>query len=324
MQCFTRVLHIFALLGVFVIAVGCNESKPAIANKTVKSPSKRVFAVSYPLQFLTQKIAGNEIEVLVPFTSNDHPCSFRPPREMISQMQAADLIIANGTGATYAKWLDTVSLPDSKVVNTASRGLALKEYIAVENASIVHSHGPEGEHSHPVMASRTWLDPALAKKQAAYIEKQLAKIYPGQAGKFAANLKSLTEELDRLTEKLQNAKTLEAPIVMSMGSEFKFLSRAAGVTDQTVVGFEAENSTIPTLEILKQGLEKQLAKLDPKPGSVLIEESVSLEKELAKTIMSFGLSPVVLDPLDHQPASGDYLTAMERNIANLSTAIGSQ
>ena len=130
------------------VSVGCKKDPQQEVSTQSPSPTKRIFAVSYPLQFLTRSVAGEEIEVLMPYGKDEDPKTARPSRDAIAEMQSADLIVANGTGATYVGWLATVSLPDSKVVNTATRGLSLKEYIAVENASIVHSHGPEGEHSH--------------------------------------------------------------------------------------------------------------------------------------------------------------------------------
>ncbi len=309
----TRVGSCLLLSGAVLMVSGCGETKAPNA-KAEDVVTKRVFCVSYPLQFLTQQITGGEIEVLVPFGENDNPWSFRPSREVISQMQSADLVIANGTGAKYAKWLDTVSLAESKVVKTASRGLSLRDYIAIENAAVVHSHGPEGEHSHAVMAIRPWLDPALAKKQAAYITEQLGKVYPDQAEVFSANLRSLNTKLERLTEKLNAGDVKGSPVVLSLSPKFKFLSRAAALDDKTVTDFEADESSLPDLEAFKSGLEKQLAKFEPQPTSILVGSSVPLDREPCKSLSIFGLNPVVIDSLDHQPADGDYLSVLEGNI----------
>ena len=93
-------------------------------------------------------------------------------------MQHAGLVVANGRGAEVAKWLETVSIPDSRLCNSATRGLALADYIAIEDLRMVHAHGPEGEHSHPTMVGNTWLDPAIAKKQSAYIAQELMRVFP--------------------------------------------------------------------------------------------------------------------------------------------------
>ena len=118
----------------------------------------RVVAVSYPLQYLTGRIAGDLVAVDCPVPLGvEDPSQWKPSREAVLAMQSADLVIANGVGADYAKWLPKVSLPGSKLCRTATKGLSISDYIAVEDVSMVHSHGPEGEHSHPTMVSRTWL-----------------------------------------------------------------------------------------------------------------------------------------------------------------------
>jgi ABC-type Zn uptake system ZnuABC Zn-binding protein ZnuA len=122
-------------------------------------------------------------------------------------MQVADLIISNGSAAPYAKWLQTSSLPSERLIEAATRGLSLSDFISVEDIQIVHSHGPEGEHSHPTMVSRTWLGPKVLGKQAAFIEQQLSKRFPDQATAFGENLSALNIELDSVSGDLQPSET---------------------------------------------------------------------------------------------------------------------
>ena len=53
---------------------------------------------------------------------------------------SADLILRNGAG--YARWVDRVTLPASKVVDT-SAGFR-ERYLYLESVA-THSHGPQGE-----------------------------------------------------------------------------------------------------------------------------------------------------------------------------------
>ena len=112
-----------------VVSIGCNNrassAKDSRSRLSDSQPANRIYAVSYPLQFLTQQIVGEEIEVLLPYGQADDRRNSRPAREVIEAMQNSDLVIANGVGARYAKWLALVSLPDSKIVNTASKSCLL-------------------------------------------------------------------------------------------------------------------------------------------------------------------------------------------------------
>ena len=73
--------------------------------------TNRVVAVSYPLQFLTQRIATDDIVVEFPAGEADDPRVWKPTIEDISQMQKADLIITNGPGIDYACLLYTSPSP---------------------------------------------------------------------------------------------------------------------------------------------------------------------------------------------------------------------
>jgi zinc transport system substrate-binding protein len=65
-------------------------------------------------------------------------------------MQGADRILLNG--ADYEKWVPQATLPDGSVVNTSAA--VSDRYIETDDA-IVHSHGPEGMHSHAGVAFTT-------------------------------------------------------------------------------------------------------------------------------------------------------------------------
>lgn len=244
-----------------------SESQPALA-------SNRIFAVSYPLQFLTQQIVGDQIEVLVPFESTSDPRTSKPTRKTIEQMQQSDLVIANGIGARYAKWLAVVSVPDSKIINSASHGLALTEFIALKGESLVHSHGPEGEHSHPVMAARTWLAPSLAKKQASYIAKQLKQTYPDQSERFDENLNRLQSQLDVLAGEMDRLNALiekQSPVVFA-DARCVFFLRAAGYPDEPLKG-------LPAAEDNEQGL---LAKLKLRLAPIKDKENSEIGVDRAR------------------------------------------
>jgi zinc transport system substrate-binding protein len=297
---------------------GCTQSGPTqtAAKISNNGRSNQIVAVSYPLQYLTRRIAGDLIDVILPIPADTtDPQNWRPSREAIGQMQAADLIIANGTGATYAKWLTTVSLPDSKIRNTASRGLSLSDYIAVEDVTVVHSHGPEGEHSHPTMVARTWLDPAIAKKQANYIASELTKTYPDQASEFASHLKTLNGELDQLTDQIKAIKTDEANVVITATPKLKFFTRSADVGNQHLTWFET-----PSVDQANADLKKILDGEGPKPRYVLFDGAMPTG-EIMTILKENGLQPIPIGLIDRKPVSGDFLSEMRANIETLAAAL---
>ena len=75
----------------------------------------------------------------------------------ISDYQSADLILLNG--ANYAKWVNKVSLPRFRMVNTSA---AFKDRYIEAAEMLTHSHGAEGKHGHEALAFTTWIDFGLA------------------------------------------------------------------------------------------------------------------------------------------------------------------
>ena len=301
------------------IFIGCDRqrSERAAGHHDPGSPLiRRVVAVSYPLQYLTQRITGDAIEVSFPVPADVDPQSWRPDRESIGQMQSADLIIANGTGASYAKWLTTVTLPESRIRNTASRGLALADYIAIEDVQVVHSHGPEGEHSHPTMVARTWLDPAIAKKQAIYIADELKDVYPDLADGFQSRLNKLVSELDELSELLEKIDSKENRVVLSATPILKYFTRAAEVEDHHLIWFEN-----PSAEQAKKDLEISFGQLQESRPRLMLFGGEGPSNELIEVLDSSNLGFLTLDPLDQKPVDGDYLSGMRENIEALTSAM---
>ena len=99
---------------------------------------------------------------------------------------ATDLILLNGAG--YAKWVNKVSLPASRLVNT-SRDFA-DQYIRT-SGGVSHSHGPGGEHAHGGTAFTTWLDFYLATRQAEAVAKTITRKRPDAKDRVAKNLEAL-------------------------------------------------------------------------------------------------------------------------------------
>lgn len=318
---YTR-LGLCVLLGLMLGSLafaGCfysNEVNSKERKENVESDF-RVVAVSYPLQYLTCRLAGGLVAVDFPVPQGvKDPSRWKPSREAVLAMQSADLVIANGVGAGYAKWLPKVSLPESKLCRTATKGLSISDYIAVADVSVVHSHGPDGEHSHPTMVSRTWLDPAIAKKQAVYISEQLTKIYPQFAIQFSANLTALTKDLDRLTALLQStAREQSRPLVTATPLQ-KFLTRAAGVGDLHMTWFAIPNVEQADLEL------KALFKDAGATGGVVLFDRELPADDILGVLESHGCRPISLDLIDQPPKEGDFLSSLEANIVALKKALG--
>ena len=297
------------IVGAMLFLSGCSGSDvPNGSSKRVAEKSNLVVTVSYPLYYLTSRIVGDELTVEYPAEGAEDPRNWQPKISQIAEMQKADLIITNGPGIDYADWLIKVTLPESKICAT-SDGLALKDFIKVKGPEIVHSHGPEGEHSHPFMVAYSWLDPAIAKKQAVEIAARLSSVYPQHAEKFSAGLKELSADLDLLTDEFEGLKSNDGQVA-STNPNTKFLTRAAGIIEADVQWNEIPDGDN------EQNIHS-CEKPSDAPGRVLTTRTLS--DGLAEFIQLHSKSIVNINLLDKKPESGDYLSAMRENIANLNS-----
>ena len=150
-----------------------------------------------------------------------------------------------------------------------------------------------------MMASRTWLDPRLAKKQSAFIAKRLEKIYPELSADIEVNLKSLTERLTRIESEVNELKSNEL-VVLTLDEKFKFFNRAVGAQDNTI------EFDLAKIEEFKEDIKAL------KPDLAMVTKG-ELTDELRAALDSLQIPFAELEALDAMPDRGDYIAAMQEN-----------
>ena len=115
---------------------------------------------------------------------------WQPGLDVIAGYQAADLIVLNGAG--YARWVANTSLPESRLVDTS---LDFRNKLLPLDSGPLHSHGPEGDHSHGALAFTLWLDMSLFVRQLESVAEALNKLVPEQAVAIVDCLQALTDRL---------------------------------------------------------------------------------------------------------------------------------
>lgn len=291
------VLMVLALVGVISPRVSSAEEPVQIV------------AVNYPLAYFADRILGDAAEVRFPVPRDIDPSFWRPLIAEISAIQSADLILLNG--ASFATWVDRVSLPRSKIVIT-SVGFA-DRYIATE--SITHSHGDGGEHSHEGTASYTWLNPLHAIAQAEAIAA--AAINRGLVEEDGAErrLSELRAELEALDSAVRAAfETAPQMAFIATHPRYHYVAEAY---DAAIASLEWDAGAAPT-EAELADLAALMAETDAK---VLIWEAAPPDAALAAT-QALGLRNVVFPPLAHAVDGADFVEALSAGLLALPDASG--
>lgn len=260
-----------------------------------------VAAVNYPLAFFAEEITGDAVAVHFPEIDGD-PAFWQPGAEEVGKFQQADLIFLNG--AHYAKWVDTVSLPNSKTVSTAAY---FRDQLIAEEGGEVHKHGDGEAHTHGELAFTTWLDPQLAKLQLVSIHEALVKQWPEQQQAFDANFKQSYQQLLDLDAEAEKVFVkLGDQAIVGSHPVYQYLARRYELNLKSV---HWEPSVAPTM-VQWQELRDLLA---DHPAKLMIWEAEPLA-EVVEELEKMGVKSVVFNPCGNRPEAGDYFSAMQQNL----------
>ncbi len=267
-----------------------------------------VAAVNYPLAYFAQDLVGDRADVVFPIPQGSDPSFWRPGIADISAMQGADLIALNGAG--FANWITKVSLPRSRILDT-SKGFA-DQYIKTE--TITHSHGEDGAHSHTGTATYTWLDFALASRQAEALATGLMRKMPGEKDAIAQNLEALKAELATLDLSAQEIAGLaNGRKAITSHPRYQYFGRAYGL-DVSAMEWDAN-------EAVTQTQWDALAAKVADTGATLFFWEAAPAPEARERIKAMGLRDVVFAPLANAPATGDFLSEMTAAVARIKLAL---
>ena len=311
-RAFRGSLRMGACLVLAAVAAGCGDGGPAPASST----PPRIYTTFFPTTYFVQRIAGEHAEIVCPLPADADPIFWMPDAAALQAYQQADLIVINGAG--FEKWIAKVSLPPSKVVDTAA--VFEKQFITYEQA-VTHSHGP-GEHSHEGLDGHTWLDPQLAKIQADQVRSVLARLLPDQAQDFRANFTMLAADLDELHALLVelSAALGDRPLLTSHPAYNYLVKRY----DWNVVNFSLDPEAVPDDETAAE----IKAALKDKPARLLLWEAEPAKDVADWFDKELGLAGVVFSPCETLGAAeaaggSDYVEAMQANVQRLRAAIES-
>lgn len=285
------------------ILLSLTACKPADDSNSSKAPQTsqgkpQVYVANYPLKYFAERIGGDAIEVQFPAPSDEDPVFWQPDDAAVSGFQSADLILMNG--ATYSKWAEKVTLPQSKLVDTSAGFKA--QFIEIK-ADTTHSHGPSGEHSHSGTAFTTWIDFQQAIQQAEAIAKSLTK-YASEAEKNFSILKAELEALD--ARLLAVGKRLANVPLVASHPVYHYFARRYTLNIRPVLW---EPETVPD----DKAMEELKGILTTHPAKWMIWEGDPAKDSVAK-LETIGVKSVTFDPCGNVPDSGDFMAVMKANV----------
>lgn len=293
-----------ALLLTCFVTLACSQ-EPAPEAATARQGPLRVVAVNAPLASFARAIGGGEVEVDFPAPRDVDPAFWSPDPETVVAVQQADLVLRNGAG--YARWIDRASLRSERLLDTSA---GFRDALIPVDDTVVHQHGPAGEHSHGALAFTVWLDLRLARLQAGAVATAFAAARPAQANDFAARDAALAARLERLDQRLvaASARLGASPLLLSHPL-YQYPTARYGWNARAL---HWEPDTLPDDEQWR-ALD---ALLEGHPARWMLWEAPP-SAETRRRLNARGITPVVFAPGANLPAEQDWLDLMEANTARL-------
>ena len=214
-----------AALSVLVLSLaGCGSESPRPSESV---PQRVTVAVtSYPLLAMAQRMAGPAAEVELVIQGQSTSPEWKPTPDAIRTMQDATRILING--GDYEPWLQRVTVPRSRLIDTAKGYYG--QFIRIPDATI-HQHGPEGSHSHPGVVWATWLDPQLGLSQMEQTRDVLLTLLPDHAADIRQAADGMADEfrqLDRRVEEIAEATSESSVTVLGDAPLYQYLVQRLG------------------------------------------------------------------------------------------------
>ncbi len=290
-----------------VAMLGCANTE------TTGPPMKpEIRTTFYPTTYITKRIAGDLANITCLLPPDEDPITWMPNSATIAAYQQADLVIVNG--ADFEKWVAKVSLPPSRMVNTAA---PLADSFVRFKTAISHSHGPSGQHDHTGIDGHTWLDPQNAKLQAAEIRNALVKLLPDHTDKLNANYDALIADLDAMDASFtQLAAQLKGRALLASHPAYNYLARRY---EWNITNLDLDPEAELSDETIAN-IRKQIEQMPRRP-KVMLWEQQPIAAVIGRLENDLGLASVVFSPCEQAPDQGDYLSAMHDNVKRLRAAL---
>ncbi len=292
---------------VALTCAACDSGEPSAAD----DGPPLVYTTFYPTSYLAERIGGDQVRVVCPVPEDADPIYWMPDDGAITAYQQADLIVVNG--ADFEKWIERVSLPSLRVVNTSH---PFRDRFLHYEEVTTHQHGPGEAHTHEGVDGHTWLDPNNAMIQAEQIKAAMVERWPAHEAEFNQRFEALAADLTELDEAFRSLGPTpgEAPVLASHPAYNYVVDRYGW----RVVNLDLQPDALPdaaAMAEIRKWVEEQNA-------SYLLWESAPDAAVAEQMRETFGLTSVVFAPgemlsAEDVAAGVDYLKLMHQNVENL-------
>ena len=317
------------LLPVTLFVAGCGGTAESKKDNVQSDRQLTVYTTVYPLQYFTEVIGGNFVQVktIYPPGSDEH--TFEPSQKDMMKLADSDLFIYVGLGLEGFVEKAKSTLKNEKVtLLAAGEHIHLEENGASSTAedhakdeTHAEDHANEDGHNHGDIDPHVWLDPVYSKELAESIKDALIKQMPENEEQFVQNYDALVQKLDTLnndfSEVISQAKH---PEIIVSHAAYGYWESRYGLKQISISGLSTSNE--PSQKQLESIV---LTAKEHKTNYIFFEQNVSsklteiVQNEIgAKPLYLHNLSVLTSKDIENNK---DYFSIMNDNLQALKKAL---
>ncbi|GIG55501.1 metal ABC transporter substrate-binding protein [Demequina activiva] len=313
-----------------LVLAGCaTESTPENASGGGDA-SLAVGASFYPLQFVAERVGGEDVEVVSLISAGVEPHDAELSPAIVRSMQSMDSVlylsefsaaVDDAIDTTGVRALDAHHIVEEHTEAVAARAESEHDHEdgAAHDEDEAHedeAHADDDGHGHGDADPHFWLDPTLVSELADDVAAEFAELDPDNAADYEARGEELKGELAALDDSFtQSLEICERRDVFVSHEAYGYLATRYDLHQQGLSGLDPEAEPSPARV-------REIRDLVEDTGATTIFTESLVSANVADSLAEdVGVSTAVLDPLESITDGDDYLGVMTRNLEALRSGL---
>lgn len=292
-----------------------------------------VQASFYPLQYVTERVGGDLVQVdsLTPAGAEPHDLELSPAA--VDGLRTADAVVYLSGFQPAVDDAVAQAAPEHALdaVHAGVEGEeahSAEEHGAAEEAHSEEAHGDEASaeephaeddhgHDHGGEDPHFWLDPDRLAAVATEVAHELAEVDPDNAETYESNAEELATELAALDEEfVAGLATCERDTIVVSHDAYGYLADKYDLEQVAIAGLDPDTEPSPARLA-------EIGKVVEAEGVTTVFSESLVNPKVAETLAAeHGIETAVLDPVENQSdESADYQQVMRNNLEALRTAL---
>jgi zinc transport system substrate-binding protein len=304
-------MHLALVAPLILLAAGC-------AGESTTSPTNsEVLTSLYPLQFVAERVAGGDADVVNLTSPGAEPHDLELTAKQVAEFSEAGVVLyihgfqpAVDEAVEQAKPDHAIDLLDEI------------DPLEASDAEDAHEHEDEGEHAdehdHGSTDPHLWLDPKNLVIAAKAVSSALGDLDPAHVDGYMQRADKLIAELNDLDDEFTTGlKTCERRVIVTAHAAFGYLARAYDLEQIAIAGID------PSQEPSTSDLARIAEEVEHEKVTTIFTERLVSPAVAQAVARETGATTAVLDPIEglsDETSGEDYLSLMRANLSASRTA----